>query len=438
MSIETIQLYTSQGSTSPLYGETICIIGKSSAGPLLEPQLLLSKSKVKQIFGDGRLVDAYAEAYDAGCRQIYLIRISGETDIEIWEEQEKAYEILEGMAVHIVVPVNSFVNDSLNFAQQLSNHCYKSGYVFGDRIGIIGTRPIQSEQDVFLNTTNLLNNQYMKNGFQNERLMDTGYAISVVVSEPIFNYGTDNEYSANGAAAYAGFLSTLLPGESPTGKKIPNVKKLRYNFPQYHSELLLMSPYSDKFVSQELLRDLFSPITIRQINPNVVYDNIEDTYIKLGNDCEIDYLNKRVLLSSNVLDQDANVYIRYAINEYKSLAEAGYVSFIDKGSKGIVCYTDVSATKEKKMFQGISSIRIVQSIIYTIREAGQDLIGESISNSPSFENFVEEYLEELVSFQLIRDFYVLFSYKTYDEVNIELTLSLFNEIKNVNVNIKIA
>jgi hypothetical protein len=60
---------------------------------------------------------------------------------------------------------------------------------------------------------------------RNEHLIDIGKYISVVGAQAILSNPTNaNSYVASGAAAYAGFVSTLPPSSAPTNKVMPGVR----------------------------------------------------------------------------------------------------------------------------------------------------------------------------------------------------------------------
>lgn len=122
---------------------------------------------------------------------------------------------------------NSFAVDIIDFLEELSINSIQphailsttqiAGDTIGDRDGWV-----DNLTNVDVNAINRGANVML--GIQNK-------FISVAAFEPIFmNTGRGRPYSANGQAAYAGYLASIPYDISPTNKSISNVRAIRKNF----------------------------------------------------------------------------------------------------------------------------------------------------------------------------------------------------------------
>lgn len=103
---------------------TLCIIDKSSEGPVLEPYYAegsrtISESMsnfdtsqdIREVFGSGNLVDAFFEATKIGVDNLHLIRIDPNTDLDEYKQIEEAYEICDSLKVDIIIPATINIDD---------------------------------------------------------------------------------------------------------------------------------------------------------------------------------------------------------------------------------------------------------------------------------------------------------------------------------------
>lgn len=217
------------------FSNNLLLIGTSEKG--LTPDLSFSPAYVhnrksaKAYFGSGRLVEAYNEAYSAGARNIYLLRINkdGETFIpsgELLNRLEIVYSLIQSLPFHIIVPLDVFLEDEINdtslalqFASFLHNKESKS-------IGIIGARSQSAD--------GLLSNSIMNNKIKatsGSEMIDISYYLSVVPQ--LFAFTLNNErYIANASASYAGMLSSLGSEVSSTNKPLLGVDRIETEFPK--------------------------------------------------------------------------------------------------------------------------------------------------------------------------------------------------------------
>lgn len=105
---------------------TMCIIDKSSKGPILEPYYAegsrtVSRSMsnfetsedVRTVFGNGSLVNAFFEATKIGVDNLHLIRIEPSTDLEEYKQIKEAYEICDSLGVDIIIPATLNIDDQV-------------------------------------------------------------------------------------------------------------------------------------------------------------------------------------------------------------------------------------------------------------------------------------------------------------------------------------
>jgi hypothetical protein len=396
----------------------------------------LSKDHAKQLFGEGRLVESYNEAYAIGATQIFLLRIEG---VDFPTELDKAYSLIEDLYMHIIVPVNVYMDDpSYDYSLQLAKHCFKANSLFGNRIGIIGVNPLTpadivagiTQEDVFNHVNTLLSNTRMQKGFFNENQEDIGNLISVVVSEPVFRIDAYKDYTVNGATVYAGLLSAIPSGYSPTNYAIYSAQSLRYDYPLYNVEDLTLT--TTPIVLKKKPED---PVTVKTRDGRIFYrgKNSEDAEYLINTD----NWTIQAVSSGRIPSTDGGqITVVYSIDDVKALTNAGYVVFSNQGPKGIVIESGITPTKEQN-YKFVQSTRILQSIIYTIKNAGDEVIGQSIGSSNEFEQFVRDFLQDLVISRQIKDFSVVFNYPSYDTIEIQLTVVPGYEIRETTVAILI-
>ena len=212
------------------FARNLLIVGTSNTGNYMEPTYVSSLGEVLYHYTSGTLVQSAREAYNAGCRNLYLMRINNDGEDlskeQIYERLTEAYKLLNGFYSDIVMLSDVYYDDEIDFASQLVEFLYTNQR---PTIGVMAVKPIGDEEE----------NVYVENLISGKRtfdipgsngIIDGGAYLSVVAAEPIFNYGNYNEYSSNGAAVYAGLISSLEANYSTTNKTLYGVGNLNISF----------------------------------------------------------------------------------------------------------------------------------------------------------------------------------------------------------------
>lgn len=433
MRIYTSQEYSIGYESPPIYGRTICLIGPSNLDEDHELQINAYRPKTfldaVTTFGECSLSYAYKEANDAGAKNIYIISIP-QLDLETLQ---KAYQVSETIHVHTLILIDMYLDDeNYDYAQSLAEHCNKASNGYGNRIGIIGVKPIHdTEINVFEYVKSLINNTRMKKGFYNNNGDDIGSFISVVVAEPIFYNEVANQYVANGAAAYAGLLASIYASQSPSYKTINGIDSLSYEFP---TDILEDVSFTEEMSKAPLKEKPVEAVTVSNLDSNITY--VQNKDYKIYYDTDIDMWTIERLPSSNIPADGSIITVMYGIDLQASLAEAGYVTFSSNARKGIFPETGTTASKSTTL-KSIQSVRATQAIIYAIKNAGQEFIGNTMPQTLEFEDWVSQFLNELVQSSQIKDYEVSFEYEK-DKITVYLNLSLYSEIREISVSIDVS
>lgn len=433
MRIYTSQEYSVEHESPPIYGRSVCLIGKSTLEGDHEFQTNAYKPKTfldaLSVFGECRLSYAYKEASDAGAKNIYIISIP---DLSL-ESLEKAYRVSELVHVHTLVLIGMYLEDEqYNYAQSLAEHCKKASSGYGSRIGIISTSPVyDTEFNVFEYTKSLIKNTRMMKGFYDDDGNDIGSYISVIAAEPVFYNDVANQYVADGAAAYAGLLASIYASESPRYKTIKGPDSLSYELPTDILEDIFFTEGS----SQHPLKEKpVEAVTISNLSSNITY--IKDEDYKIYYNTDIDKWTIERLPFSRIPADGTIITAMYGIDLHASLVSAGYVTFSSNARKGVFPEFGVTASKSSTL-KSIQSVRAIQAIIYAIKNAGQEFIGKTMPQAIEFENWINQFLNELVNSSQIKGYTVSFEYE-YEKITIYLNLSLYSEIKEIPVSIDVS
>lgn len=209
----------------------------------------------------------------------------GEDGLDIDKDErficlEQTYEILEGIHTDIIVPLNAYFDDiyspalygvskygeqtytspgnylslvdtqnnnsPVTFHGQLSKFCERQLQSACLAHGIIGMRSIANPDSLIRQEYSyigqLIEYSCMKTRYGlgetiNDEFIDTGYFVSIVAGEIIFNAGTSAEYYDSAATAYASLVTSTNLGTSPTNKQLPHCK-LRYEFSDKENEYM--------------------------------------------------------------------------------------------------------------------------------------------------------------------------------------------------------
>lgn len=190
--------------------------------------------------------------------------------LDIYQQLHKIYELIGDYQVDSVVLTGVNCDDKVtfpggafftNFGEQFANYCADVNERNYEMFGVIGMRPasnstaagVSARVKQLINSEGSLNlkdsnnyfryaTRYMEDGsefsFELENIIDpetslqktVGQFINVVAMPELFFVdpiiGT---YSSNGAAAYAGLVSSLNAESAPTNKIIPNAVGMKYS-----------------------------------------------------------------------------------------------------------------------------------------------------------------------------------------------------------------
>ncbi len=169
----------------------------------------------------------------------------GMTDANLITAAKKAYALVEDYAVDIIVPCGVYITYILDeaggtvtatAAQDLAEHCYAASQRTGERHGIIALKPLD---EVTLETIGELVSTLKKDSNPNEYIhptevddsgnpLDVGKYISIICAEPLFPDVDSISYATDGAAAYAGLITTLAAESATTNKLVRNAAGVRY------------------------------------------------------------------------------------------------------------------------------------------------------------------------------------------------------------------
>lgn len=203
------------------YSQSILILGFSEQGPVLEPVYLHTPEQAAEVFGSGGLVDAYREAYAAGGRYLYLVRLSpvafpadDEAEDEILKEALPSLVDLDFHYFHLA----GYVFDRSGILEELVDFCRERAAVGYDTHFILSVSlPEQDGYDAWLGRLSSALRD-LRDFFADGE--DLGRCFSVVpqwaVRRSLSGYSL-----VSGAATYAGLVSAYSPAadlaNKPTG-----------------------------------------------------------------------------------------------------------------------------------------------------------------------------------------------------------------------------
>lgn len=207
---ETLVRYLStlEAGTGP-YPANLLLLGASSEGEPFVPVKVTSLEEAR-FFGEGELVDAFADVLQAGKPWAYLVRI-GEafsSDTERKEALRKAYHHLEDFPAHVVVPIGA--KTGRGYAQDLAGFLGRR-FPVGYGLGVLETPEIDPD-NVKGSLSEILSAPELSGG-----LGDDGRVLCAVAS-PILVGGRP----VRAQAFYGALLSTLPAAASPSNRSVPD------------------------------------------------------------------------------------------------------------------------------------------------------------------------------------------------------------------------
>ncbi len=394
----------------PTFSKTLVILGMAPGGPPntreTTPIGVDSAATAYGMFGIGSLTRACEQAFLAGAKSVYLVRLNrdGEeltNDADpsvresnlgtIYERLQSAYAVINDLPVHIVVPVDVYLDDTVDFASQLAVSMYNKRD--STAIGIIGVKPIDKDESVEQYITRLALNGKIDNGFyivDGSELVDIGYKLSVVAST--IDFIDSNHYinTVNGASAYAGLVASLDSHVSPTNKRIAPVYSI-------------CEDYSDGVVTETISIDetptLLKRVPFRDPAP-IVIDTTLNSVLTEGTDYTIDYARGLIASCGGTI----SVSIEYKYSDTHTLASHGYVVFRNNIRRGCVPVQAVTAAHPQSQLHSLHTVRVVHEIVARINAVSDRLIGEPMNKIALVESTAETALRHMQSVNAIRSY----------------------------------
>ncbi len=201
-------------------GQEVLLMSTAVSGPIGIPILCQGSDQAESIFGTCELTRAFREAYAAGGRYLYLLRLEGplSPDSAVYDSLLVNYlpALLE-LPFVIFHPVGFYfdrsqvLDDLLDFAVNRANLGLETLFV-------LGTTPAPDDQPDVANLLAVSSNYgfFPRVGVAGVTHY-LGRHFSVVVSQSY--YASNNTvYQANASSTYAGLLSSLPPAVNPTNK----------------------------------------------------------------------------------------------------------------------------------------------------------------------------------------------------------------------------
>jgi len=164
----------------------------------------------------------------------------------LYDELQKAYDDLENYEVQIVVPMGANVDSikpsynsitglpedvNAQFQVQLDEFLAGISTNVNEAIGIIGVESPDTTNIADINTwAKRLTEVDLSDPTRGANIMpllDSKY-LSVAAFEPVFDNLGGTPYTANGQAAYAGMIASLMPHYSPTNKSLGASRNVRF------------------------------------------------------------------------------------------------------------------------------------------------------------------------------------------------------------------
>lgn len=186
---------------------------------------------------------------------------------------EYAYTLLDGFYIDVIIPLGVYLDDVdpvlLHEVDKLGPGTYVAGRDYldlkdtenGDRLvsfhgqlikfckrqvrfgvmthGVIGLNPVADISQIegleynyilYLLQQTAFRSRFDISEFSGGNWIDSGYYVSVIGGEMIFNEGTDNEYFGDWTVVYGALLASLGRQYTTTNLKIPGPVKPRYHF----------------------------------------------------------------------------------------------------------------------------------------------------------------------------------------------------------------
>ncbi|AOQ24707.1 hypothetical protein MTAT_20520 [Moorella thermoacetica] len=191
-------------------GQEVLFLGTAATGPVGIPLLCRVPDQAESIFGDCDLTRAFREAYAAGGRYIYLLRLDGPLS-----PNQETYDTLLSAALPSLQEVNfnifhpvRFNFDRSQVLKEILDFAMERGSLGLETIFVLGVEVVEGDYDNQIDRLIQVSGGY--NFFPSDDGTYLGRHFSVVASQAYYAKGSEI-YQANCAATYAGMISALPP-----------------------------------------------------------------------------------------------------------------------------------------------------------------------------------------------------------------------------------
>ena len=244
------------------------------------PVIVRTEQQVVDHFGEGsELHRGFLEAVSAGAPRVVLISWGDETDVN-WAEDlgdgitrlDRAFEAAEAVQADIIVPwgrggdvdepdIGLYADDQ-GLLTEVANKCKEITDRSNPCFAVMGVSPAVGTDG--LGSSDLTSHI---DGLELDPRESIHPYVCVVVTElrPVgylralgFQQGDDEAPWANGAATYGGFLATLQPEVASTGKRLYNIRELRYAPTRVQQEEMVglgLTPVKQNFSREAVVVD---------------------------------------------------------------------------------------------------------------------------------------------------------------------------------------
>lgn len=203
------------------------IIGAANAGPVLEPWFVRSSKEAAYIFESGELVQAYQDASPrlSGLEGLFLMRIETPQDqADRYEKLAQAYDLLEGTAFSIVVPLGVTIDSEPDGVTPLVK-LLRNLSPTGEGLAMIGAEPLDPV-DLQAGVDRLLANERM----EELRSLEDAFRVTVWPGSVLYLADGSETRSQSPAIAALGAVAGSTPGNGLFGKELPWVFRVETPF----------------------------------------------------------------------------------------------------------------------------------------------------------------------------------------------------------------
>lgn len=203
------------------------IIGAADGGPLLEPWFVRSSKEAAYIFGGGELVQAYQDAFPRlnGLEGLFLMRIETPKDqADRYEKLAQAYELLEGTAFSIILPLGVTIDSELDGVTPLVK-LLRNLSPTGEGLAMIGAEQLDPS-DLQAGVERLLSCERV----EELRSMEDAFRVTIWPGSVLYMSDGDELRPQSPAVAAVGVVAGSTPGYGLFGKELPWVFRVETKF----------------------------------------------------------------------------------------------------------------------------------------------------------------------------------------------------------------